>query len=108
MAETERIVSLEEVKNILAKEEKQRELNYEKRLALDHAKTFSKLTVTKTKKLITDLQKLERVSESIAYKIAELLPQHPDDVRAIFAKERFNLEEKEVKQIVDLVKKAVA
>jgi DNA-directed RNA polymerase subunit F len=51
---------------------------------------------------------LERVSESIAYKIAELLPQHPDDVRAIFAKERFNLEEKEVKQIVDLVKKAVA
>ena len=40
MAETERIVSLEEVKNILAKEEKQRELNYEKRLALDHAKTL--------------------------------------------------------------------
>jgi DNA-directed RNA polymerase subunit F len=108
MAETERLVSLEEVKNILTKEEKTRELSYEKRLALEHAKAFSKLNITKTKKLITDLQKIERISESIAFKIAELLPQHPDDVRAIFAKERFNLEEKEINQIIELVTKAVA
>ena len=50
---------------------------------------------------------MERVSESIAFKIAELLPQHPDDVRAIFAKERFNLEEKEINQIIEIVKKVV-
>ena len=108
MAETDKVVSLEEVKNLLSKEEKKRELSYEKRLALDHAKTFSKINVTKTKKLVTDLTKMERVSESIAYKIAELLPQHPDDVRAIFAKERFNLEEKEITQIIDCVTKALA
>jgi DNA-directed RNA polymerase subunit F len=107
MAETERIVSLEEVKNILTKEEKDRELSYEKRLALDHAKSFSKLNITTTKKLIKDLQKMERISEQIAYKIAELLPQHPDDVRAIFAKERFNLEEKEINEIIELVTKAL-
>lgn len=108
MAETDKVVSLEEVKNLLSKEEKKRELSYEKRLALDHAKTFSKINVTKTKKLVSDLTKMERVSESIAYKISELLPQHPDDVRAIFAKERFNLEENEIKQIIELVTKALA
>jgi DNA-directed RNA polymerase subunit F len=108
MAESEKVVSLEEVKNLLTKEEKKRELSYEKRLALDHAKTFSTINITKTKKLVQELTKLERVSEPIAYKIAELLPTHPDDVRAIFAKERFNLEEKETNKIIELVTKAIA
>ncbi len=108
MAESEKVVSLEEVKNLLSKEEKKRELSYEKRLALDHAKTFSNINITTTKKLVQELTKLERISEPIAYKIAELLPTHPDDVRAIFAKERFNLEEKEIKQIIEIVTKVKA
>ena len=107
MAETERIVSLEEVKNFLSKEVKKRELNYEKRLALEHAKNFSRITLTKTRKLIDQLMKMERISEPTAYKISELLPQHPEDVRAIFSKERFNLEENEIKQIIDIVTKSM-
>jgi DNA-directed RNA polymerase subunit F len=105
MAESVKLVSLTDVKKILAKEEKERELSYEKKLALHHAQDFAKLTSTNTKKLIGELVKIERVSEEHAYKIADVLPEGPDDVRAIFAKERFNLEPGEIKEIIDILKK---
>ena len=50
---------------------------------------------------------MERVSDPIAYKIAELLPKYPEEVRPIFAKERFTLDENEIKQIIEIVKKHV-
>jgi DNA-directed RNA polymerase subunit F len=105
MAEDEKLASLSEVKNVLVKGEKEGELTYEQRLALEHANLFSVLNVTNTNKLIKELLKMERVSESLGFKIAELLPQHADEVRPIFAKERFTLEEEEINQIINLVKK---
>jgi DNA-directed RNA polymerase subunit F len=105
MAEEEKLATLAEVKNLLAKDEKEGNLTYEKRLALEHAKQFATLSVTQNKQMISQLIKMERVSDSIAYKIAELLPQHPDEVRPIFAKERFTLEEDEIKQIIEITKK---
>ena len=107
MTEEEKLASLAEVKNLLAKDEKENELTYEKRLALEHARQFTVLTTTQTNKIITALMKLERVSESLAYKIAELLPNYPEEVRPIFAKERFTLEEDEIKQIIGIVKEFV-
>lgn len=105
MAEDTKLISLSEVKKLLAKEEQDRELSYEKKLALQHSRDFSKLTSTKSKELIAELLKIERVSDEHAYKIADILPEGPDDVRAIFAKERFNLEPEEVKQIIEIVDK---
>ncbi len=105
MAEEEKIASLSEVKNLLTKTEKEGEMTYEKRLAFEHAKQFANLNITQTKKIISELLKMERVSEILAFKIAELLPQYPDDVRPIFAKERFTLEENEIKNIIVIVKK---
>jgi DNA-directed RNA polymerase subunit F len=105
MADEEKLASLSEVKNMLVKGEKESDLTYEQRLALEHAQQFSSLNLTKTNSLIKDLMKMERVSEQLAYKIAELLPQYPEEVRPIFAKERFTLEEDETKKIIELVKK---
>ena len=104
MVDEEEFASLGDVKNLLTKSEKEGELTYEQRLALEHANQFSGLNVKDTNKLIKALVKMERVSESLAFKIAELLPQHPDEVRPIFAKERFTLEDNEIKEIIDLVK----
>jgi DNA-directed RNA polymerase subunit F len=103
--EEEKLATLSEVKNMLEKEEKDSTLTYEKRLALEHARQFTVLNITKSKQLIKELLKIERVSDFLAFKIAELLPQHPDEVRPIFAKERFTLEEAEIKQIIEIVKK---
>ena len=105
MVDEEKLATLSEVKNLLEKDESENNLTYEKRLALEHAKQFTVLNQTQSKKLINELLKIERVSDFLAFKIAELLPQHPDEVRPIFAKERFTLEEDEIKQIIEIVKK---
>ena len=101
-----RFVSLAEVKSIMKKAEKEREeLTYEQRNALDHAQLFAKLSMTDIKKLIKDLNGLEFIQENHAYKIADILPIIDDDVRAIFAKERFTLDASQIKQILEIVGK---
>ena len=104
--ETGKIVSLAEVKNILKKISKERkELLYEQRIALEHAEKFSKLSAKQTKDLITELLKQDHVEELHAYKIADIIPQTEDDVKAIFSKERYTPNDKEIKNILEIVKK---
>ncbi len=104
--ENGRLVSLAEVKNILKKVEKERkELIYEQRIALDHAQKFALLPVKKTNELIADLQKIESIKEAHAFKIADILPTTEDDVKAIFAKERFTPSESDIKNILKIIEK---
>jgi DNA-directed RNA polymerase subunit F len=104
--ETSKILSIAEVKNILRKISKERkELLYEQKIALEHAEKFAKLTLKQTKDLISDLMKLDHVEEIQAYKIADILPNTEDDVKAIFAKERYTPNDKEIKNILEVVKK---
>ena len=104
--ETVKLVSLSEVKNILRKIEKERnELIYEQRIALEHAQKFAELSVKQVKDLIKDLMKLENIGENHAYKIADILPTSEDDVKAIFAKERYTPSENEIKNILEIVGK---
>jgi len=51
------------------------------------------------------MEHVPRVKEHLAYKIADFLPEHPDDIKSVFARERFTLTEEELKQILDIVKK---
>jgi DNA-directed RNA polymerase subunit F len=104
--ETGKIISLAEVKNILKKISKERkELLYEQKIALEHAEKFAKLSAKQTKDLITELMKLDHIEEINAYKIADILPNTEDDVKAIFAKERYTPNDKEIKNILEIVKK---
>lgn len=104
--QTPKIVSLAEVKNILKKVEKERkELIFEQRTALDHAQKFAQLSVAQTKSLVKDLLDVEHMEETQAYKIADLLPTTVDDVKAIYAKERYTPSEDEIKKIISIVGK---
>jgi len=104
--ETGKIVSLAEVKNILRKISKERkEMIYEQKIALEHAERFARLSAKQTKDLIAELMKVEHVEEMQAYKIADILPNTEDDVKAIFAKERYTPNDKEIKTILEIVKK---
>ncbi len=101
-----KIVSLAEVKNILKKISKERkELLYEQKIALEHAEKFAKLSAKQTKDLITELLKLDHVDELQAYKIADIIPSSEDDIKAIFAKERYTPNDKEIKNILEVIKK---
>ena len=103
MVEQMEPVSLAEVKNLLTKEEKKRELTYEKRYALDHAKLYSKLTIANTTKLVKELCEIERITELHALKICEVLPQNREELQPIFTKERFVLDDDTIKKILKLV-----
>jgi len=108
MNEDERIkyLSLAEVKNMLKKIEKDREeLIYDQRIALEHAQAFAKLSIKQTNDLIKDLKNIEIIEESHAYKIADLLPTTVEDVKSIFAKERINPSDSEIKKILDIIGK---
>jgi len=101
-----KIVPLSEVKNILKKASKERkELLYEQRIALEHARKFAKLPVKKTNDLIKELMSLNYLDEVHAIKIADLLPTTEDDVKTIFAKQRITLGENEIKKILEIVGK---
>lgn len=98
-------LTLPEAKKMLEKNQKERELSYEQRLALEHALKISRLTASKAENLVKELRKIEKITEPIACKIADILPQDPDAVRAIFAKERFNLSPEEISFIIETVGK---
>ena len=92
-----------EVKSMLEKEQESRELTYEQNLALQHVQTFVKITPTKAKKLYKELVDLEFMSEENAMKIVDIMPEEAEDVRAVFAKERFTLEEGDADKILSIV-----
>jgi DNA-directed RNA polymerase subunit F len=102
----ERLVTLSEVKELLEKAEADRgELTYEQKLALEHARRFGRFTPARLKTLLTELQTNPKVDLANAIRIADTTPTHSDDVRAIFAKARANLDDAEVQKILESVQK---
>ncbi len=104
----ESMLTLPEVKNILdnIKEEREKEgkeLGYELRKAISHAEMFSKISANKSRELANELLKLEKMKPEIAVRIADILPLSNDEIRTIYAKERYTLSEDELKQILELV-----
>lgn len=100
-------VSIAEAKNVLdALSKSGVELNYDQRIAMDYLSKFTKISVKKSQKLIDGLRKLNpKIKPELAVKIADLLPKDEDDVRAIFAKERFTLTKEEIVAILELIPK---
>jgi DNA-directed RNA polymerase subunit F len=101
----ERFLSIPEVHELILKEQEKRELTYEQKLVLQHCEMLARFDVRTAEKLMAELERIERVSTPLAHKIGELCPTHPDDVRAIFSKERFTLDEKTIQSIIATVEK---
>ncbi|MFH1403837.1 MAG: RNA polymerase Rpb4 family protein [Candidatus Altiarchaeota archaeon] len=105
----EKPVTLATVESILKKKEKEYkegeiELSYEQRRALEHSSKFKHLNVKDSEKLGKELAGVGLdLSEERVVKIIDLMPETVDDVRAIFAKERFKYTEEDIKKITDLV-----
>jgi DNA-directed RNA polymerase subunit F len=105
---SEEKVTLPKVREILQGVEAQRiasekEMSYEFRRSLEHANTLSKTTPEKSVSLVAELQKLEKMKPEIAYRIANIMPKTRDELRAIYAKERFTLLPEELDSILQIV-----
>jgi DNA-directed RNA polymerase subunit F len=79
------------------------EMSYELRRSIEHASLLSKTAVENSRALVSDLLKLEKMKPDIAYRIATIMPRSRDELRAIYAKERFTLTGEELDTILDLV-----
>ncbi|MDR2866567.1 MAG: RNA polymerase Rpb4 family protein [Methanomassiliicoccaceae archaeon] len=101
----ERYVGLAEVKAMLGAESGNRELGTAQRSALEHSQSMVYLSVDDVRALVAELKALAFVTDFAAYKIGDILPKYPEDVRAIFSKERVNLSADNIKQIIEIVGK---
>lgn len=101
----ERFVSWVEAKKLLSRREKEKELGYEQKNALDHLKKFSKLSEKTVNQMVEELKGIEKLKEKHIMMIVNLLPQDLDDLRVLFAHEIINLSDEEKKKIIDIVKK---
>ncbi len=103
----EELLTLAEVKELLdqikLKRADEEELGYELRRAVRHADLFAKGTAEESRRMVEELSKLEKTTAEIAVKIADIRPTTKDELRAIYAKERFTLSEDELNGILEIV-----
>ena len=101
-------ITLAELKEVLAQVAEARqgdatEMAYELRRSIDHATHLARNTPEQARDLVAALLALEKMKPDIAYRIANIMPRTRDELRAIYAKERFTLTGEELDQILTLV-----
>lgn len=102
----EEYVSLAELKVILEKEKAVRgSLSPEQQYALSHASLFARIDPEKVPAMVKELMEIPMMSPFNAVKIVDLMPTHIDDVRAVFAKERFSLPKEDAEKVLEIVAK---
>ncbi|MFB6228052.1 MAG: RNA polymerase Rpb4 family protein [Halobacteriales archaeon] len=106
---SEEYLTTAEVKEILSGVERERaldesrELPYELARTIEHANRFAVLEPTEAEDLVEALLEIEKVNESTAYKIANLKPGDRDELRAIYAQERYTLSGDELDEILNVL-----
>ncbi len=96
-------VPLSRVKALLTEEAGRRTLPREAMLAQQHADGFARLTEEDTAALIAELKTLPYVDTALAVKVADVLPQYPEEVRLLFSKERVLLDEAQLTKLLEIV-----
>jgi len=99
------IVPLSEVKNLLKKMQKDRELSREQNITLEYAEKVVRLPASKTRNVMKELMDVGRITEIQACKLADLLPESEEEVTAIFSKESYSPSSEQIKKILDIISK---
>ncbi|ERH08039.1 MAG: uncharacterized protein conserved in archaea [Halonotius sp. J07HN4] len=108
----EEYITISEAKSLLNEVEDERadedrDLRYELARAIEHVNRHAVLEAEESRELVEDLLELDKVSEEIAHRIADLLPEDRTELRAVYANERFSLDGEELDDILDVVSKYV-
>jgi DNA-directed RNA polymerase subunit F len=103
-------ITISEAKDILeeiAEKRKERsELLFETRRALLHLRKFSKLPADRARELVEELMKLPQVGRrDLAVKLVDIMPSVPDEIRTIYAKERYTVTAEQIQEILDVIDK---
>jgi DNA-directed RNA polymerase subunit F len=100
VAETKEI--LEEIEVERAADE-ERDMRYELSRAIEHVNRFAMLDPEESREFVEQLLELEKVDGKTAYKIADLRPRDRDELRALYAQERYSLSGEELDEIINIV-----
>lgn len=104
---SEEMLTLSEVNDILKKVKKKQktdeEIIYVKRKAIAHADKYSKIKPKDSRELVKKLSKFEKMKPEIAIKITDIMPKSADELRAIYAKERFTLTKEDLENVLNIV-----
>ena len=108
----EELLTLSEVKEMLNEIMEERsgrdeELGYELRKSISHADMFAKLSAANSRKLVSKLNELEKMKPEIAIRLADIMPRSRDELRTVYAKERYTLSEEELDEILDFISDAM-
>ncbi|MCI4349912.1 MAG: RNA polymerase [Thermoplasmata archaeon] len=96
-------VPVSKVRGLLAEEAARRTLPREATLALQHAELFHRLTPEQTEKLIAELRTIPFIDANLAVKLADVLPQYPEEIRLLVAKERVLLDEAQLTRLLEII-----
>ncbi|MFW6448469.1 MAG: RNA polymerase Rpb4 family protein [Halobacteriota archaeon] len=100
IAETKELLAAMEAERV----EQDREMRYELARAIEHVNRLAALDGEEARELVEELEAFDHVDETIAIKIADLLPRDRTELRAIYAQERYNLDGDQLDEILDLVR----
>ena len=100
----EKAISWLNAKKILLEKEKNKELVYEQKNALEHLRKFCKLPEKKYSKMLEELRKIDKLKDKHIAGIINFLPETQDELRVLFASERVVLTDDEKKKILKTVK----
>ena len=113
----DKYLSYQDVRDMLNDAQKRRGfLTYEQKLALHHAEWAASDARNGYKtetKVFNDMRnaflEIEKIAKfpDLASKLAEIIPLHSEDVRAILASRRISFDETEINQILDIVRQSV-
>ncbi|RDI72810.1 RNA polymerase Rpb4 family protein [Halopelagius longus] len=107
----EEYLTVSEVKSLLQDVEaeraadEERDIRYELARAIEHVNRFAVLDPEESRELVEELLELEKVDEETAFKIADLLPQSRDELRSLYAQQRYALSGDELDEILNVVAK---
>ncbi len=93
-------VTVSEAKEILAKRKEDGELGYEQTQALDNCEKYARHEPEKARKLVDSLAKGGKLTRETAIKIVDVGPDNPATLRAILVKDRVELSEEEINEIL--------
>jgi DNA-directed RNA polymerase subunit F len=103
----EKLVADIEAKELLEKREKEAELKFEQKNALEVLRKFASVENEKIDKLIEELKTVEHLREKHIVAIANFLPEDKDDLRVVLHKEYTNFTPEEIEKILQIVKNTI-
>ncbi len=104
---SEEVVTDLQAKEILEKREKEGELKYEQKNALEVLRKFVKTDPEKIKNLMEELKAVEGIRDKHIVAIVNFLPEDKDELRNVLHKEYTSFTPEAIEKILETVKKNI-